>query len=153
MVGSVYLLWHNALNLGLVGGLMIGNGRTGEFFGLIGPHGLLELTAVFVAAGTGLRLGWAWIDPGPLPRARALAERGRAAVMVALGLVLVLAVSGVIEAFVTPSPLPTWLRVGIGVVAEVAFLSYLIRFGRRALAAGESGDLDLGLREDVAPVS
>ncbi len=64
-----------------------------------------------------------------------------------------LAVSGVIEAFVTPSPLPTWARVGIGALAEAVFLSYVIRYGRRAARAGETGDLDVGLREDVAPVS
>ncbi|OKJ70291.1 hypothetical protein AMK30_25660 [Streptomyces sp. CB02460] len=39
--------------------------------GLILPHGLLELTAVFVAVGTGLRLGWTVIDPGPHPSRRA----------------------------------------------------------------------------------
>ena len=152
LLGAVYILFDNALNVGVVGGLMVGNGRTSEFFGLISPHGILELTAVFVAAGAGLRLGWAWVDPGPLPRARALAEQGRAAITVSLGLVLVLMVTGVIEAVVTPSPLPTWARVGIGVVAEAAFFWYIIRYGRRAVRAGETGDLDVDLRGDVAPV-
>ena len=123
------------------------------FFGLISPHGILELTAVFVAAGAGLRLGWAWVDPGRLPRGQALAAAGREAITVALGLVVVLLVSGVIEAFVTPSPLPTWVRIGIGVVAEAVFLGYVWIFGRRAALAGETGDLGLGQREDVAPVS
>ncbi|TML25029.1 MAG: stage II sporulation protein M, partial [Actinobacteria bacterium] len=57
----IYLLAQNLFNLGLVGGVMIGNGRSAEFFGLIAPHGMLELTAVFVASGVGLRIGWAWI--------------------------------------------------------------------------------------------
>ena len=136
-----------------VGYHLIGSGRADVFFGLISPHGILELTAVFVAAGAGLRLGWSWIDPGPLPRAQALAAAGREAITVALGLVVVLLVSGVIEAFVTPSPLPTWARVGIGVLAEAAFLAYVIRYGRRATHAGETADLAPGLREDVAPVT
>ena len=42
-------------------------GRLDLFFGLITPHGLLELTAVFVALAAGLRLFWAWVDPGPAP--------------------------------------------------------------------------------------
>jgi uncharacterized membrane protein SpoIIM required for sporulation len=150
---AVYILVANAVNVGIVGGLMVGNGHAAQFFGLVSPHGILELTAVFVAAGAGLRLGWAWIDPGPLPRGRALAEAGRTAVTVALGLVVVLAISGVIEAFVTPSPLPTAARVGIGAVAEGLFLWYVLHLGGRAARAGETGDLALGWREDVAPVA
>ena len=135
------VLFENALNLGVVGGLMISRGRSGEFWGLILPHGMLELSAVFLAAGVGLRLGWAIIDPGPRPRVRAVAEEGRALVTVAIGLVAVLLVSGLIEAFVTPSPLPTWARIGIGGVAEAAFLGYVFVLGRRAAAAGEAGDI------------
>lgn len=153
LVGSLWLLLQNAVNVGVIGGLMIGSGKSAEFFGLISPHGILELTAVFVAAGAGLRLGWAWVDPGPLPRGRALAAAGREAVTVAIGLVVVLLVTGVIEAFVTPSPLPTWARVGIGVLAEAAFFGYVFTYGRRAARAGETGDLAVGLREDALPVA
>jgi len=60
---------------------------------------------------------------------------------VAIGLVFVLLTSGLIEAFVTPSPLPAWARIGIGAVAELAFLSYVVVLGRRAVRAGESGDI------------
>ena len=55
---------------------------------------------------------------------------------IALGSIVVLLVSGIIEAFVTPSPLPTWARILIGFAAETAFLGYVITFGRRAVAAG-----------------
>ena len=74
------------MNVAVSAGLMAAHGRLDIFFGLITPHGLLELTAVFVAAGTGLRLGWAVIDPGPRSRSEALAEQGRAAVGMAIGL-------------------------------------------------------------------
>lgn len=152
-IPPIYLLFTNALNVGVGIGLMFGAGRGELFLGLLAPHGLLELTAVFVAAGIGMRLGWQVIDPGKRTRAQALASEGRSVVAVALGLVLVLLVSGVLEGFVTPSGLPTWARVGIGVVAEVLFLLYVFVIGRRAAQQGETGDMDASEREDVAPVA
>ncbi|MFI6094010.1 stage II sporulation protein M [Lentzea sp. NPDC051213] len=152
-IPPIYLLFTNALNLAVGVGLMFGAGRGADFLGLLAPHGLLELTAVFVAAGIGMRLGWQVIDPGKRTRAQALAAEGRSVVAVALGLVVVLLVSGVLEGFVTPSGLPTWARVGIGVVAEVLFLLYVFVVGRRAAAEGETGDVDASEREDVVPTA
>ncbi|MEU2779893.1 stage II sporulation protein M [Streptomyces sp. NPDC007162] len=137
----LWILLENMLNLAVGFGLMSSAGRLDTFLGLVLPHGLLELTAVFVAAGTGLRLGWTLIDPGPRSRRTALAEEGRAAVGMAIGLALVLFVSGAIEGFVTPSGLPTWARIGIGIAAELAFLAYVFVLGGRAVRAGETGDL------------
>ena len=140
-VGTIVALLENSLNLAVDGGLMVGHGKAGEFFTLILPHGMLELSAVFLAAAAGLRLGWTIIDPGPRRRAQALAEEGRATVTIALGLIVVLGVSGVIEAFVTPSGLPAWLRIGIGALAEAAFLAYVIAAGRRAGRVGLTADI------------
>jgi uncharacterized membrane protein SpoIIM required for sporulation len=137
-----YLLWQNAANVGLIAGLMAAHGRLDLFFGLVLPHGLLELTAVFIASGVGLRLGWTIVAPGDRPRGAAVASQGRAAIGVAVGLVAVLLVSGVIEAFVTPSGLPTWARVGIGLAVWVGFLAYVVVLGGRAARAGDTGDLD-----------
>lgn len=149
----VWVLWQNALNVGVAGGLMAANDRLGLFFGLILPHGLLELTCVFVAAGAGLRLGWSWIDPGPRTRATALREEGQAAGALALGLAATLFVSGVVEAFVTPSPLPTWARVGVGATVWVAFLAYVVVLGGRAARAGELGDVQGAGATDAAPTA
>jgi uncharacterized membrane protein SpoIIM required for sporulation len=151
-IPTVAVLLYNAANGGLVGGYMASCGRTDQFFTLILPHGMLELTAVFVAGAVGLRLGWSIIDPGPKRRTEALAAEGRTAVAVALGLAAVLAVSGVIEAFVTPSPLPPQARLAIGALAEAAFLAYIWWFGRRASALPGAGDIDSSLAEDLAPV-
>ncbi len=141
-IPTVLVLIVNAVNGGLDAGFLFAYGKGGLFFTLILPHGMLELSAVFLAAAAGLRLGWCVIDPGSRTRATALAEEGRAAMTIALGLIAVLLLSGVIEAFVTPSPLPAWARILIGAVAEAAFLGYVLFFGRRAVAAGLSADIE-----------
>lgn len=143
----------NMVNFGVGIGLMASAGRLDTFLGLLVPHGLLELTAVFVAAGTGLRLGWTVVDPGPRRRRDALAQEGRAALGTALGLALVLLVSGAIEAFVTPSGLPTWARITIGAAAEAAFLVYVYAVGGRAAWAGHTGDLSADEGGSGAPVA
>ncbi|WP_270886375.1 stage II sporulation protein M [Pedococcus sp. 5OH_020] len=149
----VLMLFGNMLNLAVVGSIMVRHGRGGLFFGLILPHGLLELTCLFVAAGVGLRLFWSWVSPGPRSRARALGEEGRAALGTALGLVALLLVCGLIEAFVTPSALPTWARVGIGLCAESAFFAYVFTLGRWAHHRGLTGDLEEGDRGFELPVA
>ncbi|MDA0249844.1 MAG: stage II sporulation protein M [Actinomycetota bacterium] len=136
-----WVLFQNAANLGVTAGLMIEAGKADVLFGLLTPHGLLELTAVFLAGAAGMRLGWTVISPGHRPRSQVIAEQGRAVVSVAIGLAVVLLLSGLIEALVTPSPLPTAARVGIGVLAEAAFLGYVIYFGRRGVRTGQTGDL------------
>lgn len=149
---TLYLLWNIALNTGVVGGIMVGNGRADVFFGLLTIHGLLELTCVFIAAGVGLRVGWSWIAPGPLrTRTQAFAAAGRSAMVVALGLVVPLFVSGLVEAFITPLALPIVLKVGIGALVWLAFLGYIVAFGLRAHLEGRTGDVDEHERETVAP--
>lgn len=138
----VVILWSNASNVAVIAGFMIDAGRSDVFYGLILPHGMLELTLIFVAAGAGLRLGWSWIAPGQRSRAQAVATEGRAVGAIALGLALWLLISGLVEAFVTPSTLPAWARLGIGGLVLLAFLSHVFVFGRRAVLGGETGDID-----------
>jgi len=150
----LYLLGANLLNVGLSGGVMIDHGRGGVFFTMIAPHGLLELTAVFVAAGVGLRIGWAWIAPGPVrTRGQALAHRARSGMLVALGLVAVLAVSGFLEAYVTPSTLPAVIRVAIGAAVWLLFLAYALVLGGEAHRRGESADVEEDHTTTEAPAA
>ena len=70
----VKVLFDNIANLAIIGSIMMRHDRGELFWGLIMPHGLLELTAVFVAGGVGFRLFWSWVEPRrpvALPGARA----------------------------------------------------------------------------------
>ena len=146
-VPVVFLLYSNIANLAVIGSIMIRHGHAMHFWGLLLPHGMLELTAVFVAGGVGLKLFWSWIEPHGLTRSQSMAREGRTAATVALGLVAVLMVSGAIEGFVTPSGLPTWARLAIGATAELAFLTYVFTLGRAAYHRGQTGDVDAALLE------
>ncbi|MEU4315182.1 stage II sporulation protein M [Nocardia sp. NPDC024068] len=129
----LYLLFMNALNIGVTAGLMAEAGRLDSFFGFLLPHGMLELTAIFIAGGAGLKLGWTLVDPGPMSRGEAVAHQGRATAAIALGLVPTLLVAGLLEGFVTPSVLPTPARIACGLLVETVFLTYIVTAGRRAV--------------------
>lgn len=149
----VYVLASNAVSIGAAGGLMGSEGELDVFLALILPHGMMELTAVFVAGGAGLRLFWTAVAPGARTRGRALAEEGRATMLVALGLVFVLAISGLVEGFVTGSTMAWWLKIIIGAIVLAAFWTYTMVLGRRAVAAGETGDLSVDFAGELAPTA
>ena len=136
-----WILYQNAQGVGLAGGMMAAYDKLDVFFLYILPHGMMEITAIFIAAAAGLRIFWAWVAPGRRTRAAALSEEGRSLITVALGLVLVLFVSGLVEGFVTPSALPHWLRLGIGFLVFCGYWAYTLILGRRAVRAGHTGDL------------
>lgn len=152
-IGTAWILLMNALNLGIAAAVMAEAGYLDLFFQLILPHGLLELTCVFVAGAAGLKLFWSWIDPQGRPRGRAVAEEGRALVTVALGLALALGVAGTVEGFVTPSSLPWGVKIAIGAVPFLAFWAYVLVVGRRAVAEGETGDISANQSADVLPIA
>lgn len=150
----VLVLVQNAVAVGGAAAIMALHDGLGIFFQLILPHGLMELTAVFVAAGAGLKLFWAVVDPAGRPRARAVAEEGRALITVAIGLVGVLGVSGLVEGFVTPSTvLPWWLKIVIGAVVLAGYWLYVLVLGRRAVRDGETGDLRADHNADVVALA
>jgi uncharacterized membrane protein SpoIIM required for sporulation len=149
-VPTAVLMAGNGANLGFAGGLFADAGELPRFLGLVLPHGLLELSAVVVAGGAGLRLGWAVVAPGDRTRGRALGEEARRAGVIALGLVVAFAAAGLIEGFVTGRGVATGLRVGVGVVAELAFLAWVVVGGRAATRRGVTGaigELDHGWEE------
>jgi uncharacterized membrane protein SpoIIM required for sporulation len=134
-------LVQNAVGVGTAAAIMVAFGRGDVFLLFILPHGLLELTSIFVAGAAGLHIFWAWVAPGRRSRGESLASAGRSLATVAIGLVIALAISGAIEGFVTAQPWPWPVKIGIGALALGGFLFYMIFVGGRAHRLGETGDL------------
>jgi uncharacterized membrane protein SpoIIM required for sporulation len=140
-IWPVMVLVQNAVGVGTAAAVMMAFGRGDVFLLYILPHGLLELTCVFVAAAAGLHIFWAWVAPGRRSRGESLAAAGRSLATIAIGLVFALALSGIVEGFVTPQPWPWPVKIGLGASALAVFLVYMLVVGRRAARLGETGDL------------
>lgn len=138
----ILTLWGNAQNLGISAAVVIHYAGPAHFFSFILPHGIPELTAIWISTAAGLRLFWAWLVPGRKTRGQALGEAGRSMITVGLGMVILLFLCGAIEGFVTPSDLPLWLKITCGVTLTAGVWIYTFVAGGRAYRAGVSGDLD-----------
>lgn len=135
VVTAALLAWNGA-NGGMAGGLFTHAGQADKFWGLILPHGMLELSAVIVAGAAGLRIGWAIIDPGDRPRFNALTDEARKSGSVLVGLVVAFLLAATVEGFVTGKPWPTSVRIGIGVFVFLLFWGWTIAYAIRLRRTG-----------------
>lgn len=140
-VWPIYIFVQNAVAVGTAGAIMLAYDRGDVFILHLLPHGLLELTCVFVAIAAGLMIFWAIVVPGRRKRIDAIAEEGRSLATVAVGLFLWLGVAGAVEGFVTGQSWPWPLKIGIGVLALGLFLTYMLVLGKKAYRAGNTGDV------------
>jgi uncharacterized membrane protein SpoIIM required for sporulation len=134
-LATLYSLYLNSLLLGILSGITNQHGASGEYWSLIVPHGVIEMTSFTICAGAGLSLADAIVRAGPLPRAAAVRAAGTRAVMIGLGTMPLLITAGLIEGFVTPSSLPIWAKLAVAPATAVALAGYLRRGRPRAAGA------------------
>ncbi|MHB1526275.1 MAG: stage II sporulation protein M [Candidatus Dormibacteria bacterium] len=127
---TVALLLANGFQLGVLASASHGAGLDLQFWALIVPHGVIELTVICTAAGAGLRLGDSLLRPGLQTRGASLVAAARPAVELTLGAACLLVVAGLIEGFVTPSGLPPWSKLLVGLATGVALYWWLLGSGR-----------------------
>lgn len=131
-VGSLYILTINGVSIGgVVGACYRGDAAFGtDLVTFMVGHGVLELSAIFMAAGAGMMIGYAIIDPGDLTRGQALKKKGAEAVKIVIGCAVILVIAGIIEGFVSPANIPAPIKVAVGVGSGIAMLAYFILAGR-----------------------
>lgn len=129
---TAWILLYNGLSLGGIFGLLQFHGLSAGLGEFVVAHGFVELSVIFVAGGCGLAMGDALLRPGLQSRAAALIARARAAVMIILGCAPLLVVAGMIEGFMSPSALPWWLKLSVGLATGAALHVYWLLAGRTA---------------------
>ncbi len=131
---TLYVLFMNGVMLGGVSSLIAAIGESSRFWPSIYPHGVIELTAIMIAGGAGLRVGWALVSPGDYTRQEALRQAGMDAIRLAIGTVPLFVVAGTIEGYVSFSSLPAVDKLGLGTLAAAALFLYLAR-GKEAVGS------------------
>lgn len=136
-IPTVLVLISNGLLLGGVTGLAIHYGIAFDLWTFVIGHGVIELSVICIAGGSGLMLGWAIVHPGWLSRRDALALAAQRAVRLIIGCVPLLLLAGLIEGFISPNEAIPWpVKWAIGLLSGVLLYLYLFLAGRSGPRAG-----------------
>ena len=101
-LGTIYVLFMNGALLGSLAGLVFLQNNNLNFWALILPHGIIELTAIFIAGGAGLLIGKSIINPGELKRKDSIIKGCIQGASLLGGVCFLLVIAGIIEGFFTP---------------------------------------------------
>ncbi|MGH9903685.1 MAG: stage II sporulation protein M, partial [Pyrinomonadaceae bacterium] len=128
--GTLYEMARFGANIGAVLALTYRAGFGHELLTFMAGHGVLELSAIFIAGGAGMLFGSAVLFPGDLSRFDALRLRGREAIQLVVGCVPLLVVAAVIEGFISPAQIAPAFKIGVAAVTFIALYIYLLLAGR-----------------------
>jgi uncharacterized membrane protein SpoIIM required for sporulation/uncharacterized RDD family membrane protein YckC len=122
---TVWALVFNGLQLGMDYGVFANDHAALYLTTFIAGHGVLELSAIFISGGAGLRLAHALVAPGDRPRLDALVVDGRIAMRMMGAVILLLAVAGSIEGLLSTSDAPRALKFAVSAATAVLLTLYL----------------------------
>jgi uncharacterized membrane protein SpoIIM required for sporulation len=138
-VGTLYILAFNGAMVGAILALTYRAGFGNDLVAFMVGHGVIELSCIFISGGAGLLIGSALLMPGDLTRGDALKSRGLEAIYLVAGCVPLLVVAGIIEGFISPTPISPIIKFSIGGITGIAMYSYLLLAGREE-TKGEKGN-------------
>lgn len=125
-LGTVFVLFMNGMMIGTIFGVCQIYGLFYNLLSFVAPHGVLELTAIFISGGAGLVLGKAMLFPGQLKRSDALKLAARPALGLFGGCIPLLLIAGTIEGFLSPrTDVPPEEKFAISLATLICLLLYL----------------------------
>jgi uncharacterized membrane protein SpoIIM required for sporulation len=104
-IATVYFMLYNGLIVGALAAVYWKAGQSYLFWAYILPHGIIELTAIFIAGGAGLYMGYRMFVPGPYPWKLQLVRSAKETVQLLMGTIPLFVIAGTIEGYITPSSL------------------------------------------------
>lgn len=122
---TVYVLIFNGILVGALAGMFWHTGLTYQFWAYIVPHGIIELTAIFIAGGAGLLMGYKLIAPGPYTRGYQLKTQAKRSVQLLIGTIPLFIIAGIIEGYITPSTISLELKYVVAFVTIIGLILYV----------------------------
>ena len=132
-VGTAVVLFFNGLGPGALAMQYHQAGEGTFFWAWILPHGIPELTSIFISGAAGLLLARALWFPGRRRRRDALIAEAKTAAKLIVGTMPILVAAGFIEGTISqlhPSIIPAWAKLTFAALIGIALYAYLGLAGR-----------------------
>lgn len=123
-LGTIYVLFQNGALLGALTALVYMYGDPTGYWSLILPHGVIELSAIFISGAAGLIIAKSILLPGEYSRKHSLISGVKKAVSLIMGVVVMLVIAGIIEGFFTPLDIPAASKLIFAAVTGVILIVY-----------------------------
>lgn len=128
-VGGMFETLSNAVQIGAMFGYMTTVPSNQYFFEFVTAHGPFELTAVVLAAGAGMKMGFALVSTGGLRRRDSLMESARKALPIMYASMALFVGAAFIEGFLSPTTLPYAIKAFVGMICTLLLLGYFVVLG------------------------
>ena len=135
LIPGFVTLSSNAVQLGAVFGYMfrpdLGDASI-HFKTFVTAHGPLELTAIVISAGAGLKIGLSWLVTNGLSRADSLVKTARQALPIVMCAVVLFCMAALIEGFISPTPeknMPWWVKGSVSAFTTLMLMFYFVILG------------------------
>ncbi|GHH99072.1 stage II sporulation protein M [Neobacillus kokaensis] len=130
---TVYLLIYNGIIVGALAALFWHHDKSYDFWAYIVPHGMIELTAIFIAGGAGLLMGFKLFVPGLYSRGYQLKQQAKRSVQLLLGTIPLFVLAGIIEGFITPAAISLEAKYAVAFLTVIGLILYIM-IGKLKLA-------------------
>ncbi|MCJ8006438.1 stage II sporulation protein M [Lederbergia wuyishanensis] len=123
---TVYVLIYNGIIVGALAALFWHYGKSYDFWAYIVPHGMIELTAIFIAGGAGLLMGYKLWVPGDFSRGFHLKHQAKRSVQLLLGTIPLFIIAGIIEGFITPAAISLEAKYIVAIITVFGLILYML---------------------------
>lgn len=125
-LGTLFVLITNGMTIGATFAVCQVYGMAHRLATFVAPHGVFELSAIFISGGAGLMMAKGILFPGQIRRSDSMKMMAKEGSLLALGCVPILLIAGAIEGYISPrTDLSLEYKLAVSIATAFVLLFYL----------------------------